>query len=272
MICEILGISRSGFYKNKNRIKPEKEKLDELLCSLILEYHTTFDGILGYRRMTMFINRLNQKSYSEGYIHRLMQHLGISARIRRKKVNRKTVKPDYVAENILNRDFSAKTLNEKWLTDVTEFSIPGDSRKLYLSTIIDLYDKSIIDYELSFRNNNQLVFKMFDRAIKKCPEAKPIFHSDRGFQYTSIVFKRKLQNAGMTHSMSRVGKCIDNGPMEGFFGTIKSEMFYDKRFKSMEELIHKIRDYMHFYNEQRFQKRLGCLTPIEYRNQASSCA
>ena len=76
----------------------------------------------------------------------------------------------------------------------------------------------------------------------------------------------------MTQSMSRVGKCIDNGPMEGIFGTLKSEMFYGKSFKSMEELIQKIRDYILFYNEQRSQKRLGCLTPIEYRNQASNCA
>lgn len=272
MVCEVLGISRSSYYKNKNRIKPKKEKLDVLLCSLIKEYHSTFDGILGYRRMTMFINRLNQQSYSEGYIHRLMQYLKISARIRRKKVNRKAVKPDYVAENVLSRDFNAQKPNEKWLTDVTEFSIPGDSRKLYLSPILDLYDNSIIEFELSFQNTNQLVFKMFDKAINRYPKARPIFHSDRGFQYTSGIFKGKLQKAEMTQSMSRVGKCIDNGPMEGFFGTLKSEIFYGKSFKSMEELIQKIREYIHFYNEQRFQKNLGCLTPIEYRNQASNCA
>ena len=96
ILCELLGVSRSGYYKNKNRIKPEKEKQDELICSLITEYHSTFDGILGYRRMTMFINRLNQKSFSKGYIHRLMKIVGVKARIRRKKVNRKRVKPEYV--------------------------------------------------------------------------------------------------------------------------------------------------------------------------------
>lgn len=272
MLCEILDISRSTYYKYKNRIKPEKESQDELLCSLINEYHSTFDGILGYRRMTMFINKLNQKSFSEGYIHRLMNVLGVKARIRRKKVNRKKVKPQYVKENILSRDFTAGVPNEKWLTDVTEFSLPGDNRRLYLSPIMDLYDNSIIQYEISFKNNNQLVFKMFDKAIKKYPTAKPIFHSDRGFQYTGNIFKSKLEKAGMTQSMSRVGKCIDNGPMEGFFGTLKSEMFYEKEFKTLEELKEKIVEYINFYNEQRFQKRLGCLTPIEYRNQASNCA
>lgn len=272
MLCEVLDVSRSGYYKHKNRIKPEKEKQDELLCSLINEYHSTFDGILGYRRMTMFINKLNHKSFSEGYIHRLMNVLGITARIRRKKVNRIRVKPEYTKENILSRDFSAKAPNEKWLTDVTEFSISGDSRKLYLSPIMDLYDNSIIEYELSFKNNNHLVFSMFDKAIQKYPDAKPIFHSDRGFQYTGNIFKGKIEEAGMIQSMSRVGKCIDNGPMEGFFGTLKAEMFYGKKFRTLEELRGKIVEYIIFYNEKRFQKRLRCMAPLEYRNHASKCA
>ena len=268
MICEVLGIARSAYNKNKNRIKPEKEIQDELICSLILEYHATYDGILGYRRMTMFINRLNQTTYSESYIHRLMSYLGITARIRKKKVNRKRVKPDYVKENVLARDFTAQKPNEKWLTDVTEFSINGESRKLYLSPIMDLFDNSIVEYELSFRNSNHFVFKMFDRAVANNPNAKPVFHSDRGFSYTGYVFKSKLESAGMTQSMSRVGKCIDNGPMEGFFGSLKSEMFYGKKFETLEELKEKIKNYLTFYNERRFQKRLKCLAPIEYRNQA----
>ena len=211
MICEILGISRSAYYKHKHRVKPEKEKQDELLCELIQEYHSTFDGILGYRRMTMFINRLNSKSYCENYIHRLMKYLGISARIRRKKVNRKKQHPDYVRDNVLNRNFETQAPNTKWLTDVTEFSITGSSKKLYLSPIMDLYDNSIITYELSNTNSAQLVFKTFENAIEKHPNAKPIFHSDRGFQYTSNIFKKKVEKAKMIQSMSRVGKCIDNG-------------------------------------------------------------
>lgn len=268
MLCDVLGIARSAYYKHGLRTKPPKEKQDELLCGLVNDYHATFDGILGYRRMTMFINRLNQTDYCEKYIHRLMKQLNVTARIRRKKVNRKRTHPDYVKENILARDFTTTMPNEKWLTDVTEFSIPGDSRKLYLSPIMDLYDNSIVEYELSFSNSNMLVFKMFDRAVKNNPTAKPIFHSDRGFQYTNNVFKHKLEEAGMVQSMSRVGKCIDNGPMEGFFGALKSEMFYGKKFQSMDHLIETITEYISFYNERRFQKRLKCLTPMEYRNQA----
>ncbi|QTL98828.1 DDE-type integrase/transposase/recombinase [Iocasia frigidifontis] len=107
----------------------------------------------------------------------------------------------------------------------------------------------MIVYELSFRNNNQLVFKMFDKATKMYPDAKPIFHSDRGFQYTGNVFISKVEEAEMTQSMSRVGKCIDNGPMEGFFGLLKTEMFYGKKFKSLEELTEKIVEYIEFYKE-----------------------
>ena len=87
---------------------------------------------------------------------------------------------------------------------------------------MDLYDKRIVSYVISHFNNNKLVFDTFDKAIKANPNAKPIFHSDRGFQYTSKIFKFKLDKAGMIQSMSRVGKCIDNGPMEGFWGTLKS--------------------------------------------------
>jgi transposase InsO family protein len=137
---------------------------------------------------------------------------------------------------------------------------------------MDLYDNSIIEYNLSFKNNNHLVFRMFDKATQNYPDAKPIFHSDRGFQYTGNTFKSKIEEAGMIQSMSRVGKCIDNGPMEGFFGTLKTEMFYGKKFKTLEELKEKIVKYIEFYNEKRFQKRLGCMAPLEFRNHASICA
>ena len=271
-ICEVLGISRSLYYKNKNRFKPKKEKQDELLCSSYVEYHSTYDGILGYRRMTMYINKLNQKSFSKEYIHRLMKFLGIKSRIRKSKVKRTISRPEHIKENIIARDFNSTAPNEKWLTDLTEFSIPGDSRKLYLSPIMDLYDNSIIEYNLSLKNNNHLVFSMFDKAIEKHPDAKPIFHSDRGFQYTSHLFRKKLEDARMTQSMSRVGKCIDNGPMEEFFGTLKTKMFYDKKFKTLEDLIEKIKKYINFYNNSRFQKGLGCMAPLEYRSHALKSA
>ena len=114
--------------------------------------------------------------------------------------------PQYVAENLLDRNFYADKPNEKWLTDVTELKWYEGVKvhKLYLSAIPDLFDRRIVSYVLSKRNDNPLVFKTFDKAVKACPDAHPLFHSDRGFQYTNRTFHNKLVQAGMTQSMSRV--------------------------------------------------------------------
>lgn len=207
-LCKTLEIPRSSYYKWKNRIIPKKEKQDNELSQIISEYNESYKGILGYRRMRMYINILNQTRYSVKYIHRLMQVLRIKAKIRRKHSNYIKFKPEQIGENILHRDFKAKWKNQKWCTDVTEFKVAGQKHKLYLSAIIDLYDRSIVSYILSNHNNNKLVFDTFDLALKEYPNAKPIFHSDRGFQYTSKQFKMKLDEVGMIQSMSRVGRCI----------------------------------------------------------------
>lgn len=178
---------------------------------------------------------------------------------------RRARNPQYIAENLLGREFHASRPNEKWLTDVTEFKwYEGvETHKVYLSAILDLYDRRIVAYVLSERNDNPLVFKTFDKAVKANPDAHPLFHSDRGFQYTNRVFHQKLVNAGMTQSMSRVAHCIDNGPMEGFWGILKRECYYGRRFTSKESLIQIIQSYIHYYNTRRVQRNLGVLTPFE---------
>lgn len=136
--------------------------------------------------------------------------------------------------------------------------------KAYLSAILDLADKSIISFVLGKRNDNDLVFKTFDLAVEQYPTVTPLFHSttpkkilcriqdssDRGFQYTSPKFKDKLTEFNMTPSMSRVGRCIDNGPMESFWGFIKSEMYYLRKFETFEELEKAVVKYMQYYNER----------------------
>ena len=141
--------------------------------------------------------------------------------------------------------------------------------KLYLSAIIDLYDRRIVSYVLSNSNNNKLVFDTFDLALKANPSAKPLFHSDRGFQYTSKQFKFKLDQAGMIQSMSRVGKCIDNGPMEGFWGILKSEMFYGIKWNDEAKLREVITKYINFYKNERFQEKLKGMTPTQFGNHAN---
>ena len=171
----------------------------------------------------------------------------------------------YIAENILNREFTADAPNEKWLTDVTEFHyyIGIEKRKVYLSAILDLYDRRIVAYTIGDSNNNYLVFSNFEDAVTKNPDAHPLFHSDRGFQYTNRAFHAKIEAAGMVQSMSRVARCIDNGPMEGFWGILKRERYYGKRFTDKETLIKMIEDYIDYYNNKRLQRNLGILTPME---------
>ena len=136
-------------------------------------------------------------------------------------------------------------------------------RKLYLSAILDLCDRRIVAFALRDTNDTALVHDTLDRAIAANPDAHPLFHSDRGFQYTTRIFRDKLAAAGMTQSMSRVGKCIDNGPMEGFWGILKRECYYGRRFTSREALVQMICGYIAYYNSSRLQRRLGVRTPLE---------
>lgn len=230
--------------------------------------HEKVDGIFGYRQMTLHMNRKFEENLNHKRIYRLMKVAGLRSVIRIKKKQYKRSTPQHVADNILNREFTAEKPNEKWVTDVTEFKY-GQSKKAYLSAIRDLYDGSIISYVLGHSNNNQLVFKTLDQATVLLNGEHPLIHSDRGFQYTSKGFKRKIDAAEMTQSMSRVGRCIDNGPMESFFGTLKCEKYYLHKYKTFEELSTAIDEYIHFYNHERYQKRLNGLSPMEYRAKAA---
>lgn len=230
--------------------------------------HEEVDGIYGYRRMKLNMDRKFDQNFNHKRIYRLMKISRIQSVIRRKKKPYKRSAPQHVAENLLNRKFTAEKPNKKWVTDVTEFKY-GSSKKAYLSAILDLYDGSIVSYVLGHSNNNNLVFKTFDQAIELLDWDSPLLHSDRGFQYTSHGFKRRIDKAGMTQSMSRVGRCIDNGPMESFWGTLKCEKYYLHKYETFEELSNAIDEYIYFYNHDRYQKRLNGLSPMEYRAKAA---
>jgi putative transposase len=218
--------------------------------------------------MTMNLNRKLSKPINHKRVYRLMKIAKMQSVIRRKRKNYRPSTPQHVAENVLNRNFKADKANEKWLTDVTEMKY-GVSQKAYLSAILDLHDGSIVSYIFGHSNNNKLVFKTLDLALEANPGATPLLHSDRGFQYTSPAFKKKIEKAEMIQSMSRVGRCIDNGPMEAFWGTLKCEKYYLNKYTSFEELKKDIEDYIKFYNQERLQKRLNGLSPLEYRAKAA---
>ena len=204
-MCEFFEISRAAYYKWLHREVSDYELENIKLAELIKEYDERFNHILGYRRMTSWINHFNHTNYKKKRVHRIMKKLGIHAVIRKKKKKYTPSKPETIAENKLCRDFYATAPNEKWATDVTEFKVPGNNKKLYLSAILDLYDRYPVAYVISTKNNNRLVFKTFDKAIAANPDAKPLFHSDRGFQYTSKVFQRKLEE----HEMNSLCQELD---------------------------------------------------------------
>lgn len=264
-LCVFAGISRSSYYKWLNRKESKNEQFNGQLMPLIKEAYEEKRGILGYRQMTIKLNRENDFHVNQKRIYRLMRILGLKSICRRKRKNYIKSTPQVTAENVLNREFTAENFGEKWLTDVTEMKY-GVSSKAYLSAILDLGDKSIVSFVVGHSNNNALVFETFDLAHEQYPDAKPIFHSDRGYQYTSKSFKKKLDDAEITQSMSRVSRCIDNGPMEAFWGMLKSEMYYLKTFHTYEELKQAVTEYIDYYNGSRYQKRLNCMTPLEYRH------
>ncbi|MFK3988683.1 IS3 family transposase [Exiguobacterium mexicanum] len=273
LLCEIAQVSRAAYYKWLKRTVSVREEENLSLLEDIRLLYDQVNGTYGYRRITMTVNRRRRQhglpAYNEKRIYRLMRIHEIRSVIRQKRKRYKKSSPQHVAENLMNREFSASRPDEKWCTDVTEFKY-GAGRKAYLSAIIDLYDGSIVAYRIGKSNNNALVFQTMIPAIAGLRSgASPMIHSDRGFQYTSRGFKRMVEEAGLTHSMSRVGRCLDNAPIEGFWGTLKVEMYYLREFQAYSELTSAIETYISFYNHDRFQKRLNGLSPVEYRSQAA---
>lgn len=227
---------------------------------------------MGYRRLNDKLRHDQGIHVNDKRILRICRSRQIRSNLKYRYdgCTRPSKNPGYIAENVLNRDFHAETYNEKWVTDVTEFKygVSFDHvHKLYLSAILDLCDRRVVAYVLSDHNNNQLVFDTFDQAVKENPGAHPIFHSDRGYQYTSRLFHQKLEEAGMTQSMSRVAHCTDNGPMEGFWGMLKREMYYGRKYHTKEELVKAITEYIDYYTNERPQRGLGIQTPKEYHKQ-----
>lgn len=265
-LCKIGQVSRAAYYKWLNRDIPKEELRNRQIAERVEKIHIESPD-KGYRRIRDDLQRYHQTNVNDKRVLRICRELGIKSTIKyaNNGCTRQAKNPQYIAENILDRQFTAEMPNQKWLTDVTEFKYYEGivKKKVYLSAILDLYDRRIVSYVISDSNNNALVFDTFDDAVRRNPDAHPLFHSDRGFQYTNRAFHAKLEAAGMQQSMSRVAKCIDNGPMEGFWGILKRERYYGKKFTDRDSLVAMIENYIDYYNNERLQRNLGVLTPME---------
>ena len=258
------GLARSTFYYQQQRLQAT-DKHAELKIKIQEIYHG-HKGRYGYRRVTAALRLGHVVNHK--LVQRLMGMLGLKSLVRPKKYRSYKGEVGAIAPNVLKRQFKATSLNQKWVTDVTEFRVAGE--KLYLSPIMDLFNREIIAYETS-KKPVQLVDEMLQQAISRLQRKdRPVLHSDQGWQYQMQSYQRVLRKHGVVQSMSRKGNCLDNAAMESFFGTLKAEFFHLQNFKSIDELRKGLQGYIQYYNRDRITLKLKGLSPVEYRTQPLS--
>ena len=243
-------MARSSYYYYYEKRSKTIDKYFELK-ELIKRIYHKHKGRYGYRRITDELNnqgvKINHKT-----ILRLMKSLGLKSVIRVKKYKSYKGEQGKIAPNLLQRNFKATAPNQKWATDITEFNVSG--KKLYLSPIIDLFNQEIISYELTERPVFNQVTTMLNKAFKTIPNNTNItLHSDQGWQYQMRRYQQLLNEKGIKQSMSRKGNCLDNAIIENFFGILKSELFYLKKYNSINQLKKEIKEYIIYYNNDRIK-------------------
>ena len=228
-------------------------------------YHR-HQGRYGYRRVLLELRNQHQH-LNHKTVQKLMGQLGLKSLVRPKRYQSYKGSVGKAAPNLLERNFIAKAPNQKWVTDVTEFNIKGE--RVYLSPILDLYNQEIISYEIADRPQISSVMQMLQSAFKQLgPKDKPMLHSDQGWQYQMGLYQQTLRKQGVTQSMSRKGNCLDNAVMENWFGIMKTEFFYQKKFETIEAFKAELEEYIHYYNHDRIKQKLKGLSPVDYRTQS----
>jgi putative transposase len=258
MLCKIAEVSRAGYYKWKLTAQEREARIerDADLKEHILAIHR-LRPYFGYIRMRTALRKegfgVNTKK-----VRRLMRELNIRSVIRKKRpfAGRK---PSVLFENILGGKFAVEALRKKFVTDITYVRVGHDF--VYLSLILDLCNNEVVAWELSGRNDLQLVLD----NVKQLGTRDAILHSDQGFQYTTKSYSNFLEEKGLTGSHSRRGNCFDNACVESFFSHLKTEKLYLEKPKDITDARKLIAEYIGYYNNERFQKRLGDRSPIEYR-------
>lgn len=245
------------------------DKYKEVKAEIVAIYHEN-KGRYGYRRITTEVHNrgflINHKT-----VQRLMKELGLVCRVRIKKYRSYKGEVGKIAPNLLSRNFYAEKPNQKWATDVTEFSLFGE--KMYLSPILDLHNGYLVSYTISERPVLGMVISMLEKAFETIPDGTGlILHSDQGWQYQHKQYQRMLRRKGIRQSMSRKGNCLDNAVMENFFGLLKSELFYLQEFRSLDHFKQELVDYLDYYNNRRIKAKRKGLPPALHRQQALSVA
>lgn len=263
-LCKVAQVSRSGYYK---WVKSNKSNDEDRLKEIITFEFNRLMGIYGYRRMKILLRRKYQITANHKRIYRIMKSNNLQAVIRRRKsyINYSSREQKATFPNILNQSFVAEKPNLKWVTDITQINFQGSW--IYLSVILDLFNNEVIAYKVSNSIDLRLVIDMIEVATKERNVQGILLHSDQGGHYKSKHYNSLLKSLGIVQSMSRKGNCLDNATIESFFGHLKCEILYKRKYETKGQLFKAIDDYIYFYNNERFQTKLNEMTPVEYRNQ-----
>lgn len=263
-LAKALDVSKSGYYAWLRRPASSRERENRRLTVEVNAVHQASKQIYGSPRIQAELTAKGI-SCSRNRVARLMKEQGIRAKSKRKfRVTTDSKHSLPVAPNLLNRNFSADRPNQAWLSDITY--IPTREGWLYLAAVLDLHSRRIVGWAMSNRMKRQLVIDALLMAIwHRKPDKGLLHHSDRGSQYCSQEYQNLLKRHGFACSMSRNGDCWDNAPMESFFHTLKTELIHHRKYKSRQEAILDIFNYVElFYNPKRRHSSLGYKSPAEY--------
>ncbi len=265
MLLDISHLPRSTYYyylkqQDKDKYKELKQEIEQIFTENKQRY--------GYRRILL---KLHQKGIGINHktVCKLMKCLGLQGKRRKSKYKSYKGEVGKIAPNVLNRDFETTKPFEKLATDVTEFAVCDD--KVYLSPIIDLHNNEVISYSISLSPNFKQTREMLKGLFDKLPKgARPILHSDQGWQYQMKEFQQQLKEHNIIQSMSRKGNCLDNSVMENFFGRLKVEMFYGEKFQTVDEFVHCLKEYIYYWNNERISLTLNGMSPVQYRTHSQT--
>lgn len=262
-----MGVSRSGYYKWKDRPESERERQHKEWTGQVKEVFEESRQLYGSPKVTQ---KLHQQGVevSERTVTRIMSEQQLRSRtVKKYKATTNSKHSLPVQENVLNQEFTASKPNEKWVTDITY--IPTAEGWLYLATVMDLYSRKIVGWHMSERMTKELVLQALQQAHgRQQPEGEVLHHSDRGSQYASYDYQKQLQIYSMKSSMSRKGNCYDNACIESFHSIIKKELIYLNKYSTRAEAQKSIFEYIEvFYNNQRIHSSIQYCTPTDFENQ-----
>ncbi|MEK4877949.1 MULTISPECIES: IS3 family transposase [unclassified Paenibacillus] len=264
-MCSGLGVSRSGYYKWRTAMPSPQATRKALLFRRITYYFHDTQGRYGSPKITILLQREGHK-VSERTVGKYMRELGFRSCVAKKfRVNTTDSNHDLpIAPNLLNQQFSTQKPNQAWVADITY--IPCREGRMYLASVLDLCTREIVGWRLDDRMTTDLVLGALDDAYKaKCPKKDLIHHSDRGSQYASEDYRKRLVKYKMKASMSRKGNCYDNACIESFHSLLKKEFIYCTRFKTKKQAYDAIYQYIEFfYNRKRIHGALGYVSPVQF--------